>query len=64
VAERAAYQVFHVERIAAEDVIRDGFSKIAQERIGVVEHAHLANADQALVGVHLNVCQIAPGGAL
>src|SRR5207249_9421871 len=51
------------ERVRADDVRRHGFVEIAEERAGVVDHAHLADTLDALVGTHHDEREVAPGGA-
>src|SRR5216684_5486146 len=63
IPKHARHQVLHLERIAAQDMVRHRLGEVADKRVGVIEHAYLADADQAIVGVDLDIGQVAPGGA-
>lgn len=56
----AADQVLDGERVGAEHVVGLGLLQIAQEGVGVAEHPGLADPGDSLVGVHLDVRQVAP----
>ena len=63
VAVHAPDEVLDRERIAAEDVIRRRLLQVAEQRVGVIDHAHLADALQPLVGDDAHEGEVAPGGA-
>jgi hypothetical protein len=54
-------EVLDSERIGAENVIGLRLSQISDQRVGMAQHAGLADSSDALVGVHLDVRQVPPG---
>jgi hypothetical protein len=56
------HQALHVERVETRDVSRHRLLQVAMQRVGVVEHPHLAEAADALVGEHLDDAEVPPRG--
>src|SRR4029077_3399618 len=63
VADHPARERLERERIGADDVCRHGLVEVPEERSGVVDHAHLADALDALVGPRHDEREVAPRGA-
>src|SRR5207247_2705185 len=62
-APHALDQCLDVERVGAQDMVRDGVLEVAEQRLRVVDHAHLADAGQALIGPDLDDGEVPPLGS-
>ncbi|MGC4049546.1 MAG: hypothetical protein QM757_08550 [Paludibaculum sp.] len=53
---------FAVERILADHIAGSRFGEVAEECLGVVDHAHFAEAGEPFIGLNDNESEIAPRG--
>ncbi len=60
IADHAAGERFEGEGIRADNVCRNGFFEVAEERAGVVDHADLADALESIVSPHDDEGEVAP----
>src|SRR5205823_7827008 len=63
VAHHPADEIFDLERVGSEHMVGRGLGEIPEQRVGVVDHPHLADAFDALVRADDHEGEVAPGSA-